>query len=65
MLSNGRVARMAAIFPLKHCQVIFLGLRNQPKKDGILLNRHVVMQEHNRDAKLNLTHDDDCGYNLD
>ena len=32
------------------------GLRNQLRKDGFLLNRHVGVQEHNRDAKENLTH---------
>ena len=39
---------------------------NQRKKDGILLSGHVGMQDHNRDAKMNLSHDnDECGYNLD
>ena len=56
---------MAAVFPLKLCRAILGGLQNQLKKDGILRNGHVGTQGHNRDAKGNLTHDDDCGYNLD
>ena len=66
MLCNGRAARMAAAFPLKLCRAILGGLRNQLRKDGILLNGHVGMQERDREAKMILTHDDDdCGYNLD
>ena len=37
------------------------GLRNQLRKDGVLLTGHVRMPEHSGDAKVNLTHgDDDC-----
>ena len=64
MLCNGCVARMAAIFPLKLCRAI-LGLRNQLRNDGALINGHVGMQEYEVDAKMNTVHDDACAYNLD
>ena len=41
ILCNGRVARMAAIFPLKLCKAILSGLRSQLKSDGIVIDGEV------------------------
>ena len=64
MLCNGRVARMAAIFPLKLCKAILSGFRDQLKKDGILINGIVGMQECNQEDKAS-PGDDQCVYGLD
>ena len=38
LMCNGRVARMAAIFPLRLCKAILRGLRDQLKADGVVQN---------------------------
>ena len=65
VLCNGRVARMAAIFPLKLCRAILSGFRDQLKKDGILVNGTVGMQQNGRGIKTTTTDDDHCAYGLD
>ena len=45
ILCNGRVARQAAVFPMKLCHAILAGLRDQLKAEGTLLNGIVGIQE--------------------
>ena len=45
ILCNGRVARMAAIFPVRLCKAILSGFRQQLKKDGIVRDGTVGMHE--------------------
>ena len=56
VLCNGRVARMAAIFPLKLCRAILGGLKSQLKKDGVVCNGQVGMHAHDPEGE------DDDGY---
>ena len=45
MLCNGKVVRMAAIFPIRLCKVILGGLRGQLKKDGTGIEGHAGIHE--------------------
>ena len=45
ILCNGRVARMAAIFPVGLCKAILSGLKAQLKSDGIVCNGVVGLHE--------------------
>ena len=45
ILRNGRVARMAAIFPVRLCKAILSGFQQQLKKDGIVHDGTVGMNE--------------------
>ena len=44
-MCNGRVARMAAIFPIRLCKAILSGLRDQLKRDGTVIDGHAGMHE--------------------
>ena len=56
VLCNGRVARMAAIFPVKLCKPILSGFSRQLRKDGLITDGVVGMHEcehgRNREAKV-------------
>ena len=47
VLCNGRVARMAAIFPIRLCKAILSGLKNQLRSDGVVIDGHHGMQAAN------------------
>jgi len=48
ILCNGRVARMAAIFPVRLCKAILGGLRDQLRADGAVHDGVVGIHEHER-----------------
>ena len=45
ILCNGKVARMAAVYPVKLCKAILTGLRDQLRSDGVVIDGIVGMHE--------------------
>ena len=45
ILCNGRVARLAAIFPVKLCKAILSGFSNQLRRDGVTVPGVIGMHE--------------------
>ena len=45
MLCSWKVARMAAVFPIRLCKAILGGPREQLKKDRTVIEGHVGMRE--------------------
>ena len=65
ILCNGRVARMAAIFPVRLCKAILGGLRTQLKKDGVIADGHVGMQPVDMSNKEEQLRDDQSVFEVD